>query len=278
MNTIADDNNLNHTLSDAELMRYARQILLDEWDIDAQQRLKTSGVLIVGVGGLGCPLAETLARAGIGHITLLDDDVIDVSNLQRQSLFLPRDVGQPKALVARERLQAINEFCQVTAYHTRLDETNADDIFKQFNQNSLSKLICDCTDNFSTRNHLNRLAVKYQLPLLSASAIAQEGQLALYEAYLGTGCYQCVFPDTGTQEDTRNCATSGVLASTTQIMANLQAQAALAFLGLQKNSIASRLLLWQGQTMNLRKLRYQQDPQCPVCAQPNQAHSTLRVQ
>lgn len=262
MNTVK---NLDYSLSDDELMRYARQILLEEWDIDAQQRLKNSSVLIVGVGGLGCPLAETLARAGVKHITLLDDDSVDISNLQRQSLFLPGDVGQPKALIAQERLQAINEFCQITAYHTRLNDNNADDILVAFNQNSLSKIICDCTDNFSTRNRLNRLAVKYQLPLLSASAIAQEGQIALYEAYLNTGCYQCVFPDTGTQDEPRNCATTGVLASTTQIMANLQAQAALTFLGLQKNPIASQLLLWQGQRMNLRHLRYHKDPQCPIC-------------
>ncbi|WP_290002422.1 HesA/MoeB/ThiF family protein [Faucicola atlantae] len=267
MNSTTKNSLLNQTLSDDELMRYARQILLDEWDIEAQQRLKNSSVLIIGVGGLGCPLAETLARAGVGQITLLDDDTVDISNLQRQSLFLPNDVGQSKALVAQARLQTINEFCQVDAHYTRLNADNAYAILTQFTQNSLSKLICDCTDNFSIRNHLNRLAVKYQLPLLSASAIAQQGQLALYEAYLGTGCYQCVFPETGTQDDTRNCATSGVLASTTQIMANLQAQAALTFLGLNKNPIASQLLLWQGQSMNLRKLRYQQDPQCLVCAQ-----------
>lgn len=253
----------HNELTDAEMLRYARQILLDGWDIEAQTRLKNSHVLIIGMGGLGCPLAETLCRAGVGYLTIIDDDVIDESNLQRQSLFLPEDVGQSKALTAKKRLNQINAFCQVSALTTRLTVDNANEILVDFNQNSLSKLICDATDNFKTRDHINQIAVNYQLPLLSASAIAQTGQLALYEASLYTGCYHCVFQGEG--DDTRTCATSGVLASTTQIMGNLQAQAALTYLGLQKNALAQTLLLWQGQTMTLRKLKYRQDPNCPVC-------------
>lgn len=253
------------TLTDNEMLRYARQILLDGWDIDAQTRLKNSHVVIIGVGGLGCPLAETLCRAGVGRLTLIDDDVIDESNLQRQSLFTPNDIGKSKALVAKAKLNEINNFCQIEALNTRLTLDNHQQLLDLPNKNSLSKLICDCTDNFKTRDHINQLAVKEKLPLLSASAIAQTGQLALFEAYKGTGCYHCLFQGQG--DDSRTCATSGVLASTTQIMGNLQAQAALTFLGLGKNPLAQTLLLWQGEALSLRKLKFRQDKNCPVCGQ-----------
>lgn len=262
--TLIQDTLIQDTLTDGEMLRYARQILLDGWDIDAQIRLKNSHVLIIGMGGLGCPLAETLCRAGVGQLTIIDDDVIDESNLQRQSLFMPSDVGQSKALTAKSRLNQINAFCRVNALTSRLDVENAANLLTSFFKNSLSKLICDCTDNFKTRDHINQIAVKYQLPLLSASAIAQTGQLALFEPYLGTGCYHCLFGEGG--EDNRNCANSGVLASTTQIMGNLQAQAALSWLGLDKNVLSQSLMLWQGDTMNLRKLTYRALPDCPVCA------------
>lgn len=256
----------NQILTDAEMFRYARQILLDGWDIDAQLRLKNACVLIVGAGGLGCPLAETLVRAGVSAVHIVDDDTIDESNLQRQSLFTPKDVGQSKALVAQQKLQEINDFCQIFAYQTRvtLDNYAQIDFFTNL-KNSLSKylLICDCTDSLKTRDHINQIAVKENLPLLSASAIAQVGQLALFEPYQNTGCYHCLFHGEG--DDSRNCATSGVLASTTQIMGNLQAQVALTFLGLGKNSIAQTLLLWQGQTISLRKVKFKKDENCPIC-------------
>ncbi len=253
-----------HPLNDHEMLRYARQILLEGWDIEAQTRLKNSSVLIIGMGGLGCPLAETLCRAGVGQLILIDNDTIDDSNLQRQSLFTPEDVGQSKATIAKQKLQKINEFCEVMAYDIRLTTDNEDIILAQFNKNSLSKLICDCTDNFKTRDHINQLAVKNKLPLLSASAIGQSGQLALFEAYKNSGCYHCLFH--GEVDDTRTCATSGVLASTTQIMGNLQAQAALTFLGLGNNPLAQTLLLWQGTSMTLRKLKYQKDNDCQLCS------------
>lgn len=249
-------------LSDSEMLRYARQILLAGWDIEAQTRLKHSSAIIIGMGGLGCPLAETLCRAGIGQLIILDDDTIDESNIQRQSLFTPADVGLSKALVAKEKLNNINEFCEVVALQQRLSDKNDIDLFELFNKNSLSKIICDCTDNFKTRDLINNIAVKHHLPLLSASAIAQTGQLALFEP--NQGCYHCLFQDAS--DDERSCATSGVLASTTQIVGNLQAQAALTYLGIGKNPIAQNLLLWQGESMSLRKLTYQKDDHCDICS------------
>ena len=150
-------------LTDAEMLRYARQILLEGWDIEAQTRLKNSCAIIIGMGGLGCPFAETLCRAGIGKMLIIDDDTIDESNLQRQSLFTPNDIGQSKALVAKAKLHEINAFCEVIAIQTRLTADNYQQIVEQAKTNSLSKIICDCTDNFKTRDLINTIAVKSNL-------------------------------------------------------------------------------------------------------------------
>ncbi|WP_350557809.1 HesA/MoeB/ThiF family protein [Psychrobacter sp. CAL346-MNA-CIBAN-0220] len=258
-------------LIDAELLRYARQILLEGWDIDAQLRLKFARVVIIGAGGLGCPASETLVRAGLGQVHLIDDDVIEASNLQRQTLFLPDDIGKPKALTAAQMLQQINPLIEACGTVARLSEDNAYQLLDM--QSGKPDLLLDCTDNFSTRDIINRISVRYQIPLLSASAIAMQGQLALFEPQLNTGCYHCVFgapPNLDSSSDVtldeRTCANSGVLASTTAIMGSLQANAALQYLGLTKNPLTGKLLLWDGSRMQQRLIGYRQDKQCPICA------------
>ena len=253
-------------LLDEELMSYARQILLDGWDIDAQLRLKASRVVMIGAGGLGCPASETLVRAGVGQIHLIDDDVIEVSNLQRQTLFLPEDVGKHKAITAVQMLEKINPLISARATVARFSEDTAYELLGM--ASSKPDLLLDCTDNFATRDIINRMSVRYQIPLLSASAIAMQGQLALYEPQLNTGCYHCVFGSivADTEADERNCANSGVLASTTAIMGNLQANAALQYLGLTKNPLTNKLLIWDGSQMQQRLMGFRQDPECPVCA------------
>lgn len=254
-------------LLDAELLRYARQILLDGWDIDAQLRLKASRVVMIGAGGLGCPASETLVRAGLGQVQLIDDDVIEASNLQRQTLFLPEDMGKPKALTAAEMLNKINPLINARGTVARLSEDNAYELLDM--ASGKPDLLLDCTDNFATRDIINRISVRYQIPLLSASAIAMQGQLALYEPHLDTGCYHCVFgsvmPDA--EADERSCANSGVLASTTAIMGGLQANAALQYLGLTKNPLTNKLLIWDGSQMQQRLMGYRKDAHCPVCAE-----------
>ena len=173
-------------LTDAELLRYARQILLDGWDIDAQLRLKASRVVMIGAGGLGCPASEMLVRAGLGQVQLIDDDVIEASNLQRQTLFLPEDIGKPKALTAAHMLTKINPLVRARGTVARLSEDNAYELLEM--ASGKPDLLLDCTDNFATRDIINRISVRYQIPLLSASAIATQGQLALYEPHLNTGC------------------------------------------------------------------------------------------
>ena len=253
-------------LGDAELLRYARQILLDGWDIDAQLRLKASRVVMIGAGGLGCPASETLVRSGLGQVHLIDDDIIEASNLQRQTLFLPEDIGKPKALTAAQMLTKINPLISACGTVARLSEDNAYELLDMVS--GKPNLLLDCTDNFATRDIINRISVRYQIPLLSASAIGMEGQLALYEPQLNTGCYHCVFgsviPDA--EADERTCANSGVLASTTAIMGNLQANAALQYLGLTKNPLTNKLLIWDGNQMQQRLMGYRRDAHCPICA------------
>lgn len=261
------------TLSDNELMRYSRQILLPSWDISSQERLKASTVVMLGAGGLGCPVSETLARAGVGAIHLIDDDVIEPSNLQRQTLFTVEDVGQGKAKTAYEELLKINSFVKVSYADQRLTAENAASLLlvDKAKANNAPFLLLDCTDNFAARELLNQVSVTHNIPLLSASAIGMSGQLALYEPNKQNGCYHCVFGEALESEandssQTQTCANSGVLASTTTIMGNLQANAALQYLGRGHNPLQGQLLIWDGSTMTQHKLRYRQDKKCRVCA------------
>lgn len=270
---------LNVSLNDRELMRYSRQILLESWDLLAQERLKASTVVILGAGGLGCPVSETLARSGVGAIHLIDDDVIEASNLQRQTLFYVDDIGQNKAKTACQALRKINSFVEVSYSDQRLTADNAKSLLLidkanqegRDNKNKNLFLLLDCTDNFAARELLNQVSVEASLPLLSASAIGMSGQLALYEPSKQTGCYHCVFGETlGAEANggnaTETCANSGVLASTTTVMGNLQANAALQYLGRGINPLQGQLLVWDGSSMTQHKLRYRQDKQCRVCA------------
>lgn len=289
----ASDLKLSHDqLSDDELMLYARQILLEGWGIGAQEKLRASTAIIIGAGGLGCPVSETLARAGVGHIYLIDNDVIELSNLQRQTLFKPEDVGRYKAETAAETLKRINPFIHIDYKVERLLPDNIDDIIRLLmseltgssvgadgsakdnagssTDKNANILLLDCTDNFAIRELLNQVSVNYNIALLSASAIAMSGQLALYEPSKKTGCYHCVFGDVlsnrsdgRTEEQT--CVSSGVLASTTSVMGNFQANAALYYLGLGHNPLAGQLLTWDARSMTQYNIRYRQNKNCRVC-------------
>lgn len=280
MSTQPYENSLNVSLSDGELMRYSRQILLESWDITAQEGLKASTVVILGAGGLGCPVSETLARAGVGAIHLIDDDVIEASNLQRQTLFCVNDIGQGKAKTACQALRNINSFVEVSYSDQRLTADNAKSLLlidKAIEEDKTENLflLLDCTDNFTARELLNQVSVAASIPLLSASAIGMSGQLALYEPSKQTGCYHCVFGEALGSESQQNnsiqtCANSGVLASTTTVMGNLQANAALQYLGRGINPLQGQLLVWDGGSMTQHKLRYRQDKHCRVCGSKSQ--------
>ena len=244
-------------LNEAEMHVYARQILLDGWDIDAQERLKLVNVLIVGCGGIGCLTAELLARAGVGRITLIDSDTIESSNLQRQIAYTQLDVGFYKSEILAKRLKQINPFIQVESLVVKLDPLNAAELIKS------QDLVLDGCDNFETRYLVNQVAKQFQVPLISASAIGFQGQLFMVEGE--SACYECLFPQADTVDVHLRCADSGVLATTPNVMASLQAHHALLYLGLQLTPLRQKLLLWDGLTMKQRIIHFDPDKDCTIC-------------
>ena len=244
-------------LTESEMHLYSRQILLDGWDIEAQERLKLANVLIVGCGGIGCTTAELLARAGVGKITLIDADTIEMSNLQRQIAYTQNDVGFYKSEILAKRLQQINPFIQVESHTVKLDDSNAEELILQ------QDLVLDGCDNFTTRYLVNQHCSHFQIPLISSSAIGFQGQLFMVEG--DSACYECLFPKEQEMNEGFRCADSGVLATTPNVMASLQAHHALLYLGLGQCVLKQKMLLWDGLTMKQRILAFEKDQFCPNC-------------
>jgi len=246
-------------MDDRELLRYSRHILLPELGVDAQQRFAAARVLIVGAGGLGCPAAQFLAAAGIGHLTLCDPDRVDLTNLQRQTLFATADIGAPKALAAAARLAAINPEVKVDARVARLEGAALAQAV------SAADVVLDCSDNFATRHAVNRACVAAGRPLVSGAAIRFDGQVAVFDPRIpGTPCYHCLFGEGEAIEETR-CATMGVFAPLTGIVGATQAAEALKLVARIGTSLAGRLLLFDALAMEWREVRIPRDPSCPVC-------------
>ncbi len=246
-------------LSDAELDRYARQIILPQFGGAGQARLKAAHVAIIGAGGIGCPAITYLAAAGVGKLTIIDDDVVELSNLQRQPLFTDDDVGLPKAEVAAEAVDRINPHVDFAAHIVRLGDTNAIDLLDG------ATLILDGCDNFSTRLAVNRAAVALETPLLSAAIGAFEGQVALYEGWRADSpCYQCLVGSDPDREGI-NCAETGVmgaLAGMVGTMAALEAVRALTGWG---SSLTGRLAIIDMLDRRWREVGVAKDPECPTC-------------
>ena len=252
-------------LSDDEMQVYSRQILLEGWDLEAQEKLKLANVLIIGCGGIGCTTAELLARAGVGKISLIDADSIEISNLQRQIAYTPANVGFYKAEILAQRLRQINPYIQVESHTVHLDVNNADLLIAQ------QDLVLDGCDNFSTRYLVNEICVKHHVSLISASAIGIEGQMLMGEGE--SACYECLFPKEQHVNESLRCADTGVLATTPNVMASLQAHHALIYLGLGRTALKQKLLLWNGLSMQQRILSFEKDANCALC----QASHTAKV-
>lgn len=244
-------------LSNEEMHLYSRQILLDGWDIEAQEKLKLANVLIVGCGGIGCTTAELLARAGVGKITLIDADTIEMSNLQRQIAYVEDNIGFYKAEILAKRLKQINPHIRVESQTVKLDESNAEALI------STQDLVLDGCDNFTTRYLVNQSCKQFNVPLISASAIGFQGQLFMVEDE--SACYECLFPKEQHANENLRCADSGVLATTPNVMASLQAHHALLYLGLGKTPLKQKLMLWDGLSMKQRLLAFEKDTDCPIC-------------
>lgn len=248
------------SLDDAQLMRYARHILLDEYGIEAQEKISAARVLIVGAGGLGSPAAYYLAAAGVGQITLVDDDEVDLSNLQRQILHNSARVGLNKAQSGQMTLQELNPLIQIEPLAQRLSDEDLDRLMPQHD------LVLDCTDNFATRHAINRAAVRYQVPIVSGAGIRFSGQISVYDLRNDQApCYHCLFPEADDVQELR-CATTGVLGPLVGMVGCIQAAEALKVLGGFGEPLVGRLLSVDALTMQWHTVRFRKDPHCLVCS------------
>ena len=223
-------------LSDEELLRYSRQILMPAFDVAGQRRLKAAHVLVVGAGGLGCPVALYLGAAGIGRLTLVDDDVVELANLQRQVAFIQDDLGQSKAEVLAARVRRINPGIEVRAHPVRLDGPALTEAV------AAADLVVDCSDNFATRFALNRACVGARVPLVSGAAIRGEGQLSVFDVRLAhSPCYHCLYPEQGNEDLT--CSEAGVIAPVVGLVGSAQAMEAIKVISGVGEPLVGRLLL-----------------------------------
>ncbi|EBM6191175.1 HesA/MoeB/ThiF family protein [Salmonella enterica] len=243
-------------MNDHDFMRYSRQILLGDIAIEGQQKLLNSHVLIVGLGGLGSPAALYLAGAGIGKLTLVDDDDVHLSNLQRQILFTTDDIAHPKAQAAKLRLAQLNPGSKLIVLQQRL----TGDVLK--NAVAHADVVLDCTDNMATRQEINAACVALNTPLISASAVGFGGQLMVLTPPWEQGCYRCLWPDD--VEPERNCRTAGIVGPVVGVMGTLQALEAIKLLsGIETPS--GELRLFDGKTSQWRSLALRRASGCPVC-------------
>lgn len=247
-------------MNDQQLLRYSRQIMLPLCDITGQQKLLAAKVLIVGAGGLGSPAAMYLAAAGVGHIVIYDDDVVDLSNLQRQIAHRTLDIGMDKAISSRQTLKALNPDINVTAVKQRLTGEVLDDEVKK------ADVVLDCSDNFSTRFAVNAACVHRQTPLVSGAAIRFEGQVAVFTPGRDNSpCYNCLYHSDG--EEPLNCATNGVIAPITGIVGSIQALEAMKLIMAIGTTLTGRLLLIDGLAMEFNSMRLKRNSACPTCTE-----------
>jgi len=242
----------------SQLNRYSRQIQLGEIGLQGQQTLLQSKVLIIGMGGLGSPVAAYLAAAGIGQLTLVDFDVVDLSNLQRQILHGTADIDKPKVESAVESLRAINPDIRIEPINYSLED---DELLNAVNQ---ADAVVDCCDNFATRFELNEACVKTQTPLISGGVIQFEGQVTVFDSrQADSPCYQCLYKPMPEGEG-ETCSQVGVLASAPGIIGSIQATETLKLL-LGLPTLRGRLLLMDAKSMEWRVIQLPKDPHCPIC-------------
>ncbi len=245
-------------MNDQELLRYSRHILLNELGVEGQQAIRETSVLVLGAGGLGSPATYYLASAGVKQITLVDDDRVDLTNLQRQILHRVDRIGEMKAESGRLTLAGINPEVEVVPYLKRVGETELDALA------AAHDLVLDCTDNFATRHAANRACVRHGKPLVSGAAIRFDGQVAVFDLRrTDSPCYACLFPEGDGQDEL--CAVMGVFAPLTGIIGTTQAAEALKIAAGIGEPLVGRLLMLDALHMQWHSVRVPRDPGCPVC-------------
>jgi molybdopterin-synthase adenylyltransferase len=250
-------------MTDEQLLRYSRHILLNELGVEGQEKLLAAHALIIGAGGLGSPVALYLGSAGVGRITIVDFDVVDATNLQRQIAHNLARVGVNKAQSASESIAAINPDPQVTVVQQRADAAALDELVRG------ADVVLDCCDNFATRHAVNAACVKHRVPLVSGAGIRFDGQITVYDARdEKSPCYACVFPPEATFEETR-CATMGVFAPLVGIIGSMQAAEALKLLCGIGSTLTGRLQMLDGRNMEWNEVRVPRNTSCTVCGAPH---------
>ncbi|MEX0534071.1 molybdopterin-synthase adenylyltransferase MoeB [Raoultella terrigena] len=244
-------------LSDEEMLRYNRQIILRNFDFDGQERLKGARVLVVGLGGLGCAAAQYLAAAGVGALTLLDFDSVSLSNLQRQTLHSDTTIGLPKVDSARDSLARINPHVRLTPLNALLDQPAL------AAQIAAHDLVLDCTDNVAIRNQLNAGCFQHKTPLVSGAAIRMEGQISVFMYQDNEPCYRCLSRLFG--ENALTCVEAGVMAPLVGVIGSLQAMEAIKVLAQYGTPAVGRLVMYDAMTCQFREMKLMRDPQCEVC-------------
>jgi adenylyltransferase/sulfurtransferase len=252
--------------TEAEIHRYSRHILLAEVGGIGQAKLRAASVLVIGAGGLGAPLALYLAAAGVGGIGIVDDDVVELSNLQRQIAHGVADLGQAKVASAAAAISAINPDVVVETHRTRLTPANALELIAGYD------IVCDGTDNFPTRFLVADACVLARRTLVSAAVLRFEGQLSVFRPHLGGPCYRCLYPEAPPDGLVPSCGEAGVLGAVTGVMGTLQATEVLKEILGVGETLAGRLLIWDALATRFRTIRLPADPGCVACG----PHATLR--
>lgn len=246
-------------LSDTQLMRYNRQLLLHDFDIAGQERLQQSRVLVVGLGGLGCPAALYLAAAGVGSLVLVDGDAVELGNLQRQIAHGDADIGVNKARSAATAITALNPEVTLEVIEEFLTEEAMPALVSRVD------LVVDATDNYPARFALNRVCVAHAIPLVSGAAVRSEGQLAVFDPTRGGPCYRCLYSETDA-DTALSCSESGVLAPVVGVVGSLQAMEAIKVLSGFGEPLRGKLLLMDLRTMDMQQLALAPREDCPACA------------
>ncbi len=245
-------------MNDDQLLRYSRHLLLPEVDVEGQEKLLNARVLLIGLGGLGSPIAMYLTAAGVGELVIVDHDHVELSNLQRQIIHRTRALGQPKAESAAEMLWAMNPDTRITAINHKLDE---EQLLEQARQ---ADLIIDATDNFTTRHAINRVSVATSTPLVSGAAIRFEGQITVFDRrQVDSPCYHCLYPDNGNEN--LSCSESGVISPLVGIIGSMQALEAVKLI-MEQPTLHGRLMVFDGLYTQWQTLNLQRDTACPVCS------------
>lgn len=252
-------NNTTSSMNDQQLLRYSRQILLPQFDITGQQALLDAHALIIGLGGLGSPVAMYLAAAGVGELTLVDHDQVELSNLQRQIIHRTDNIGQDKVESAKQNLLNLNPDIKINCINHKLDDIQLNELVSRVS------VVVDATDNFDIRFAINKACVTNKKPLVSGAAIRMEGQVSVFDMRKDDSpCYHCLYQEDGSVAET--CSENGVMAPMVGIIGSIQAMEAIKIISNTGDALTGKLLITDSMYQEWRVMKLKKDPDCPVCS------------